>query len=105
MFGYNAEWWVEAIAFLQQPTHMGYVELLRELVEDRRVARLVLLDDGGDERDELVPELQVVLPRTRVLRMVRRGTALLLRGLAASVLYNSGLGQILLNASKIRYRN
>ena len=47
--------------------YMSNVELLRELVENRTVTVLVLLDDGGDERDQLVPELEVVEPRSSVL--------------------------------------
>ncbi len=48
-------------------THMSNVELLRELVKDRPVAVLVLLDDGGNEGDEAVPELEVVVARPRLL--------------------------------------
>ena len=43
-------------------TYMTNVELLRELVEDRTVAVLVFLDNRGNEGDQLVPELKVVLP-------------------------------------------
>ena len=40
--------------------YLSDVELLGKLVEDGSIAALVLLDDGGDERDQLVPELKVV---------------------------------------------
>ena len=49
--------------------YLSNVELLWELVEDGPVGALVLLNDGGDEGDELVPELQVVQPRASVLRV------------------------------------
>lgn len=58
---------------------MSNVELLRELVEDRPVAVLVLLDDGGDEGDKAVPELQVVVPRASLLH--RAAVLLVLAGL------------------------
>ena len=48
---------------------MSDVQLLGELVEHRAVAGLVLLDHGGDQGDQLVPELQVVLPGTGLLRV------------------------------------
>jgi hypothetical protein len=49
------------------PAHLSNVELLWELVEDGAIGALVLLNDGGDEGDELVPELQVVQPWAGVL--------------------------------------
>ena len=49
--------------------NLSNVELLWELVENGSVRVLVLLDDGGDEGDQLVPELEVVQPRARVLRV------------------------------------
>lgn len=55
---------------------MTNVELLRELVENRPVTVLVLLDDGGDQRNQLVPELQVVLPRPGVVGLLLLGCVL-----------------------------
>ncbi len=53
-------------------THLCHVKLVGELVEDGSVAVLVLLDDGGDEGDQLVPELQVVEPGLVVLAVSLR---------------------------------
>ena len=47
--------------------YLSYIELLRELVEDGSVGVLVLLHNGGYEGDQLVPELEVVQPRSGVL--------------------------------------
>ena len=47
---------------MEKKTYVSNVELLRELVEHGAVAGLVLLDDGGDQRDQAVPELEIVLP-------------------------------------------
>jgi hypothetical protein len=53
-------------------THLCHVKLVGELVKDGSVAVLVLLDDGGDEGDQLVPELQVVEPGLVVLAVSLR---------------------------------
>ena len=48
-------------------SYFGHVKLVGELIEDRAVAILVLLDDRGDEGDQLVPEFEVIESRLVVL--------------------------------------
>ena len=74
---------------------MSNVELLRELVEHWPVAVLVLLDDRGDEGDQLVPELEVVLPGTSVLRVA-------LHGVVAAGLLRKILNMLKRTAQKFR---
>jgi len=46
--------------------HVTHVQLLRELIKYGSVAVLVLFDDRGEEGDQPVPKLEVVLSRTGV---------------------------------------
>lgn len=57
-------------------SYIANIELLWELVEDGGIAVLVLLDDGDDEGNELVPEVNTLqawplLPSLLLLRGIR----------------------------------